>query len=80
MLEPRDIPAPDYENQFVLLSVADAIAKAEAGRYADGFACLQAGLERAYEHVRAGEPWGAALVERWERSLENFCRTYPVLA
>lgn len=71
---------PEYESGLVLLSVADAIAKAEAGRFAEGYACLRAGLDRAHEHLQSGEPWAPALVERWEQSIENFCRVYRLAA
>ena len=50
---------------------------AHQGRTAEGYAVLLEGCARAQE-ASAGQPWEAALLERWRGVLERYGERWPV--
>ncbi len=78
MLDLPDIILPDTELNALVMAALHAVGLAQAGRFADGYDCLSAGLERALRTAEEGEPWGPALADRWSHTLQSYCRRFGV--
>lgn len=74
-----DSPAriPRVELDTLVMTATDAVDCALAGEVADGYTALLAGLERARE-ISEGEPWGPALITRWQIAVHGYCERYGV--
>ena len=70
------LPADEFE--FLTMTAGQAVDLAAAGRLADGYAALRAGLTRALECQSAGEPYGAELVGQWCWVCEWYSGRYGV--
>src|SRR5687767_9133162 len=69
-------PIPRHELTRLLMTQGKAEGLADKGSAADGYTALQEGLARAIELREAGEPWGVALVKRWQESVDRFAETH----
>ena len=70
--------APTEEIDVLIVAVTVAVFLANAGKAADGYACLIAGLARAEGASRAGEGWADELVTRYREVMTNFARRYGI--
>lgn len=70
------LPANEFD--LLTMTAGKAIDLAAAGRLADGYAALRAGLTRALECQSAGQPFGAELVARWCWACEWYSGRYGV--
>lgn len=69
---------PDYELETLSITLQDVAELARSGDLSAGYLALTTGLELAEEAVRAGEPWGRALVARWLNALDRYCETHQL--
>lgn len=72
----QQVAIPPGDLQTLALILADAAAKADAGKPALGYGMLIRGLEHAETAALAGEPWASALMERWRETIDQYCRHY----
>lgn len=79
MLELPEIILPDNELNVLVMAALHAVSLAQAGRLAEGYDCLSAGLARAQQAAELGEPWGAALTDRWSHTLQSYCQRFGLL-
>lgn len=69
---------PQQERDRFILTVADAHAAGQEQRAVIGYAKLLAGLAHAQQLRGQGEPYGAELVDWWQRAVETYRERYPV--
>jgi hypothetical protein len=69
---------PDPEADLLSDTVMDAVDAAAAGRQAEGYDLLRAGLRQAEELRNAGETWDEDLVYWWQGAFANYCDSYGV--
>jgi hypothetical protein len=69
---------PYAEIAALMLTVADAMDRANAGAVTDGYMILLSGLERAAAACDAGAPWGEDLRKRYQTAAEDFASQYGI--
>jgi hypothetical protein len=71
---------PEHELALLLLNIQEAVEMATAREDLHGYHCLVAGLERAREYAREGEPWAPQLEQRYLDALEEFTERWGLEA
>jgi hypothetical protein len=63
---------PHAEINVFLITIRQALALAKAGHAEEGYVALLSGLRRAQGAEKVGQPWGGALVKRWQGALAGY--------
>lgn len=69
---------PSHELEILNDTISAAVDFVEAGRFAQGYDLLLAGLGDARLRARRGDRWGAELAHLWGCACEIYCASYGV--